>query len=141
MPEKWLTLNKTLHPTIAKNQPIQTTTCTFRTLPNGTVETCYERETPLQDTPSCFPSSFSISTPLHISPPLQREYDDVPINYFDSQGAPVYAFSNPIIGHKYWNLCDCNDYYENAKFDVHYEKRAKKSTKRNSCKEFQARFD
>ncbi|KAJ0090425.1 hypothetical protein Patl1_13966 [Pistacia atlantica] len=40
-------------------------------------------------------------------PPPQREYDNVPINYFDSQGAPVYAFSDPIIGHKYWDLCDC----------------------------------
>ncbi|KAJ0099932.1 hypothetical protein Patl1_20401 [Pistacia atlantica] len=92
MPEKWVTLYKTLHPTTEKNQPIQTTTCTFRTLPDGTVETLYERETHLQDTPSCFPSSFSISTPLHIFSPPQREYDDVPINYFDSQPSGKYDY-------------------------------------------------
>ncbi|KAJ0099890.1 hypothetical protein Patl1_21176 [Pistacia atlantica] len=53
MLERWLTTYETLHPT---SEPIQTTTCTFKTLPDGIVETRYEQETPPQDTPSCFPT-------------------------------------------------------------------------------------
>ncbi|KAJ0092792.1 hypothetical protein Patl1_25461 [Pistacia atlantica] len=137
MPERWLTAYKTLHPTLEKNQPIQTT-CTFKTLPDGTVETRYERETPPQETPACFPTQF-LCTPLLISPPPRRKYEDVPITSFDAEGAPVYAFADLITGHKYFDLCDCEECLADAEYDMPHRKKESKAN--NSCKKFKDKFD
>ncbi|KAJ0027306.1 hypothetical protein Pint_35958 [Pistacia integerrima] len=66
-------------------------------------------------------------------------YEDIPIVSFDANSAPVYAFADPVTGHKYFDLCDCDACHEDAEYDL--PRRKKKSKKNNSCKEFKDRFD
>lgn len=50
--------------------------------------------------------------PEKISFMMEQEDGEItnmpPIKYFDEEGKPVYYFSDPITGHKYWEECECD---------------------------------
>ena len=42
-----------------------------------------------------------------------------PIKYFTPEGLPVYYFADPVTGHKYWDVCDCDGCY-NDNLEINY---------------------
>ncbi|KAJ0096058.1 hypothetical protein Patl1_15629 [Pistacia atlantica] len=81
--------------------------------------------------------------PLDVSP--SHSLCDTPLEspsiILIPEGAPVYAFSDPTTGHKYWDLCDCDECYYDSIRDENHSRRPKKKKSRSSCSTFKRRYD
>ena len=68
---------------------------------------------PEDDELKSLPDKFTVTVD-----PDEEEDDDFtvmpPIKYYDINGLPVYFFSDPVTGHKYWDECDCDACYEDC---------------------------
>ncbi|XP_042509211.1 uncharacterized protein LOC122084852 [Macadamia integrifolia] len=105
LPSSWVTAYEQQVAVFQPQVPselVQSTNPEYITHPSGELEI---RFPPPRTRPSPFPTSFGM---------IQEK---IPIKSFDSQGNPIFYFQDPVTGHKYFDLCDCDDCLQDSDDD------------------------
>lgn len=105
LPKYWVTqLMKKNH---QKAAPVQSSNLVFRTKPDCAVEISFSKDTSSSPFhPIIFPSQIQMFVDSFTTGPL--------IKYFQSSGLQVYYFQHPETSHKYFDICDYDDYLEDC---------------------------